>query len=281
MSIPPTLASFLCVSLVSANAAVVVADFNDNSPGPLGSFTAGAGQGGGSGWDGASVWGNTGTINVVGGDLAAPGSTNYAIAQTGTGQSIQGTFATGRHTTRAVATTLVGDIWFSFLLNQATINSRGGLSFNQDTSAPGDPRIVATGTDLRLGLATLQGSGAALTVGQTSLVVGRLSLSAVGAETLSVWVDPDVAGGIAGLGAPSTTLTEDAPALDAGVTRIGLQSYSSDNQGGILDSVRFSDDPDRNRAFADVTGILVPEPATGMLVGIGALLALGRRTRRG
>ena len=75
---------------------------------------------------------------MVAGDLAAPAATNYAYTQAGTPLSAQGTFASGRQATRALASPLVGStVWFSFLLNQPTANSRGGITFNQDASGPG------------------------------------------------------------------------------------------------------------------------------------------------
>lgn len=280
-----TLAFFSALCNPSLTAAIVYADFNDNVTGGLGSFTAGAGQGGGSGFLDGDVWANTGTVTVIGGNLSAPASTNYAITQgPSAAQSTQGTFTGGRHTTRATATTMAtaSDLWFSFLLNQPTSNSRGGITFNQNSSAPGNPRIVATGTDVRLGLgSTLQGAGSGGTMALTSntLILGQLQIDATGDETLNIWVNPDVSGGITGLGAADSSLTENAASLNGGITRVGIQSYSSDNQGGIIDSLILSDDTDPNQAFADVTGIsVIPEPSALMLSLLSSL-ALFRRRR--
>ena len=282
----PILFTLLTLAAFSsaAHAALVIADFNDNTLGQLSNFTAGNGQAGGTGFDPAAnnTWSNTGTINAIAGDLAPPISTNYNIPQGGAAPvSAQGTFADGRQTTRALDFTLTGDVWFSFLRNQPTANSRGGITFNQNGSSPGDPRIVATGADVRIGIATIQppggGANGVITIGTSALVLGRLSIDPLGDEVLDVWIDPDVAGGIGGLGAPSTSLTQQSASLDAGITRLGLQSYSSDNQGGIVDAVRVSDDSNANQAFADVTGVLVPEPSTAFLMLFGALAALRRR----
>jgi hypothetical protein len=279
-----SLAFISTLSTSSLTAAVVYADFNDNSSGGLGSFTAGAGQGGGSGFLAGDVWANTGTIAVISGDLSAPAGTNYAITQgPSTAQSTQGSFTSGRQTTRATATTLgtASDLWFSFLLNQPTNNSRGGITFNQNPSQPGNPRIVATGIDVRLGLgATLQGAGegASMPLASDTLILGQLQIDASGDETLNIWVNPDVSGGIAGLGAADTSLTENAASLDGGVTRVGIQSYSSDNQGGIVDAFILSDDADPNQAFADVTGVsVIPEPSSLALSFLAALGLLSRR----
>ena len=162
-----------------------------------------------------------------------------------------------------------------------TANSRGGITFNQNASGPGDPRIVATGVDVRIGLATIQppggGANGVITLGTSALVLGRLAIDPLGDEALDVWIDPDVSGGIAGLPAPSTSLTEQAALLDGGITRLGVQTYSSDGQGGIVDAVRVSDDSNANQAFADVTGVFVPEPSSALLFMVGVLASLRRR----
>ena len=232
-------------------AGTAVADFNDLVEGQLSNFTAGAGQAGGSGFDPdpSNTWGNTGTIITIAGDLAAPASTNYSFTQGVTPISAQGTFTAGRQATRALAAPLVGStVWFSFLLNQPTENSRGGITFNQNGSSPGDPRIVATGGDLRLGLATIQppggGANGVITIGETALVLGRLTIDTLGGEeTLDVWINPDVSNGEAGLPAPTNTLTQEAPTFDAGISRLGVQTYSSDGLGGIVDALIVSDEP--------------------------------------
>lgn len=279
-----SLAIIPALSTSSLTAAVVYADFNDNSSGGLGSFTAGAGQGGGSGFLAGDVWANTGTISVIAGDLTAPAGTNYAITQgPSTTQSAQGSFTAGRQTTRATATTLgtASDVWFSFLLNQPTTNSRGGITLNQNASAPGNFRIVAAGTEVRVGLgATLEGVGAGtpISTGTDNLLLGQLTIDPAGDETINFWLNPDVSGGIAGLPAPDSTLTENAASLDGGVTRVGIQSYASDNQGGIVDSFILSDDADPNQAFADVTGVsVIPEPSSLALSFLAALGLLSRR----
>ena len=125
----PQLALLCLLSAASpATAAVVYADFNDNTLGTLGSATVGAGQQGGSGFLAGDTWANTGTIDVIPGDLSAPISTNYAITQGSAvgSHSAQGDFANGRQATRATAATLgtSSDVWFSFLLHQPTNNSR-------------------------------------------------------------------------------------------------------------------------------------------------------------
>ncbi len=278
----PVLLSSLTIS--SAGAAVVLADFNDNTGGtPLSDVNGG--QGGGSGWNAADNWGNTGTINVVSGDLSAPVSTNYSIVQSGTANRIQGDFNGNRQTTRLTATTLGNagsDVWFSFLVNQNSLNSRSGISANMDQAQGAAGRLVVlVGTEVRIGLENLQDSDAAnhpsVTIGTTALILGRLSLNTGGDENLDVWVNPDVSGGIAGLGTAGSTRSEESATLGGGLDRLGLVSYSTaSNDGGFLDSIRFSDDSNADQAFADVTGVLVPEPSALMLGALGSLLLLRR-----
>jgi len=246
----------IALAVTQLNAGTVIADFNDNTEGPLGGFEVGTGQGGGTGWLSGDVWANTGTISVISGDLTAPASTGYSVTQDPIPQSVQGTFASGRQSTRAVETPLTGTVWFSYLLNQPTANSRGGITFNQNGSSPGNPRIVAVGTEIRIALSTLQapGDGAVglLTLEETALILGRLTIdNAGGAETLEIWINPDVTGDPTTLPAPDTSLTEETVSLDPGLTRIGVQSYSSDGLGGIVDSLRVSD---AANAFEVVTG---------------------------
>ncbi|MGD1979365.1 MAG: hypothetical protein PVJ98_08235 [Akkermansiaceae bacterium] len=248
----------LCLCLLSSplDAGTVIADFNDNTTGPLGAFIVGDGQEGGSGWLTGDVWANTGTIAVIPGDLTAPPATGYAVIQDPTSQSVQGTSTAPRHTTRAVEEPMTGTVWFSFLLNQPTVQSRGGISFNQNGTSPGNPRIVATGTEIRLGLGpTLQpGGGGAdlLAIGETALILGRLTIDNTGlAETLDIWVNPDVSVGSSSLPAPGNSLSEETTSLNPGILRVGIQSYSADGLGGIVDSLRVSD---ASNAFEVVTG---------------------------
>jgi len=110
-----------------------------------------------------------------------------------------------------------------------------------------------------------------------AFILGQLIINSTGDETLSVWINPDVSGGIAGLGIADTSLTENANLLNSGISRVGLQSYSSDTQGGIVDALILSDDANADQAFADVTGVLVPEPSSLALSFLASLALLRRR----
>jgi len=247
-----TAAFSLLSSITVATAGTATADLNDLVEGQMSHATAGLGQAGGTGFDpdANNTWSNTGTISAIPGDLTAPTSTNYSYVQgAGTALSAQGTFTAGRQATRALAAPLTGStVWFSFLLNQPTTESRGGITFNQNGFSPAEPRIVATGGDLRLSLSTIQvpggGANGVIPIGETVLILGRVTIDTFGGdEVLDVWVNPDVSNGVAGLPAPTNTLTQEAATFDTGIERVGIQSYSSDTLGGIVDALIVSDEP--------------------------------------
>jgi tripartite-type tricarboxylate transporter receptor subunit TctC len=70
------------------------------------------------------------------------------------------------------------------------------------------------------------GSGDVFTAGETALVVGRITVEDAGDDTFDVWMNPDVSGGEAGLGAVTRTRTG-AFFSAAGITTIAIISYAS------------------------------------------------------
>jgi hypothetical protein len=254
-----------------ARATLVVADFNDLAPGGLN------GQGGGVGLSGS--WGNTGTIDVsiANGDLSAPVGTNYSATQSGTGKSVIGDWGDPRQSTRALSTALTGDtVWFSFLVQNTTADSRGGISFNRDDFDPRDPRVQSAAGQL---FANNNRLGNMFTVGETALVVGRILVDDAGADAWDIWVNPNMGSGIGGLGATALSFSDNTISA-AGIHRLGVVSYhtgtNGDQNGAIVDAIRVSDGPN---AFAEVGGVIVPEPATVSLAAM-SLLLLTRRRRR-
>lgn len=266
----------------AARATLVTADFNDNTPGQL------QGQSGGSGFATSSVWAGATGPAVVSGDLTAPASTHYAIAQTsGTAQSLQSanTVTSGAgQDNRAPAATLAGTVWFSFLVNPASSNARGGIGFNTTGATSTDPRILAVGTTLYVGYGSSSTTPVGpitvanqFTVGQTSLVVGRIIINDNGTnDRISVWVNPDVTA-LASASPPTPAVdTATLNQFDNGLTQLTLSSYtgSSGTAAGVVDAVRVSDNP---TAQTDVTG--VPEPASCGLIALAGALLLPRRRR--
>ncbi len=269
--------AFVVVALLGAllhdvaHADLVVADYNDLTPGVQ------QGQFGGTGLSAADDWSGTGTIDVISGDLTAPASTGYALTQSGTPLSIMGDFSNGRQNPRDLASPMTGNtVWFSYLVQNQSDASRGGIGFNGSGYTPTEPRIQTAGTSLYFDGNTVANQ---FTAGETALVLGRITVDdAVNADdTWDIWVDPDVSGGIGGLPAPTLSVDEDY--VDAaGITRLRNISYyfgSGGNQGAIVDMVRLSDNAGA-QGFADVTGVLpgtqiVPEPTS---IAIWTLLGL-------
>lgn len=250
----------------NASATTVVADFNDNTQAPLGDVDLGVGQNGGLGFLAGDTWSNTGTIDVVADDLTAPAFTNYAIAQEGPPQSIQGSFFKQRQSTRALSSPLTGTAWFSFLLNQPSLASRGGITFNQNISGTVNPRILVLGTEVLLGLGTtFQAAGAGVNlpaIGETALILGRVTIDAAGDETIDIWVNPDVSGDETSLPTPDNTLSGETPSLENGINRVGLISYASEtgNESGIIDALRLSDALNAYEVVAQGTAGIEEDP---------------------
>jgi len=237
-----------------AQAGLVQADFNDLNLGVLQTQAGGVGMTG--------TWGNTGTIDVIGGDLSSP---LYTLTQSGTPQSVQGDYGQPRQSTRAVATPMSGDVWFSYLVNIPNDVGRGGISVNQNNYTYGNPRLGAADTRLFLelpdGMHWIEGQ---FTAGATALVVGQMQIGA-GNDTIQVWVNPDL------VAQPDITAYEPAyynasTNFASSVSRIGVASYRyggpSGSKGGTVDNVVFSDTP---TAYQDVTGSTATLPTVVLI----------------
>jgi len=263
-----------------ASATLVVQDFNDAAAGNL-SGQSGIGTGAGAAWAGSS------SLDVVAGDLTPIASTNYAITQAGTAQSVthDAQFNTSaRKSTVALDTALTGsEIWVSFLVNQnGQSGGRVGVLFNQsNTSAgasPTNPRLFAIGDNIEAWMAADNEIEVIDTFNEafdnTVLVLAKIDYNPVGDETLSVWVDPDVTA----LGAADGTVVSDWLDSD-GITSVSVQTYVGGGSQGdptpFIDSVRLSDG---SNAYQDVTGV-VPEPTSLALLAFGATLVGSRRRR--
>ena len=261
----------------NANAGQVVVDFNDLATGPL------AGQAGGTGTTGN--WAASTIPQVIAQNVTAPAATHYALAQSGTAQSVRGTSGstnTDGQSTRALASTLNGTVWFSFLVNPNDSGARGGISFNalSTTNAASGARMDAVGSGFFLsnaagGNATLTNTPS-LTLNTGHLVVGEVIVNQSGTDDyLRLWVDPDV-----------QTLTESTTAgqifnglngdwVGNGITALAVQSYGTTG-GGTVDAVRISNNP---TAQSDVTGFGTPTPQPGSLT-LSALAAAPHNARR-
>ncbi len=260
--------TLLAVGAATTAHGVVIADFNDLNPGAV------SGQAGGEGFAGA--WGGSSTIDAVDGDLT---SDKYTLTQTGTGQSLQGSYNSTRYVFAEMDEAMAGDVWFSVLIHMPTSTARAGLMFN-GTSPSGTTgtthSILFLGTLLRAqsgGSANRVDVEDAIEVGRTFLLVGNLNTDE---GTLKFWVDPDlVADPDITHYTPDAELTTSITELSA----IGVASYQLGGEigqefGGTVDHLRLSDS---STAYTDVTGAVIPEPASLVLMGTGTLLVLRRR----
>ena len=212
--------------------AVLTADFNNLAAGDL------PGQDSGAGW---GAWSGSTDIDLIAGDLVAPAATNYHVKTAGTPLSVKGPSSSNQTvaTSTLDAPLTANEIWFSFLVNPQSTGSpwaRGGINLNSSS-----PRILAVESNLRL----IGGGGdvavpGQFVAGQTALVLGRMTVSDTGDDTVQVWVNPDVSLGVAGLGAAAGTLTRPLVGA-AGITSVAIESYGVNGQG-IVDQVVIGDD---------------------------------------
>ncbi len=275
----------------TANAATIVADFNNLDTGIL------RGQAGGTGfsgnWLGSAAGSNPTTRNVVvAGNLT---SANYTLTQSGTAQSVQSTDkreATDSQNYVALATPQTGIVWFSFLAQLTDAEDRVGFSLNVTGNTPGtgsrDADFILVGAAggasnfrTRIGANSVT-NATSLSIGTTYLVLARININATGNDALDVWFNPNLTSYTSesqflGAVTPSYSIGTADWVTGSSISNIGVFSYNNgatNPDGGIIDAIRMSNDSD---AFFQVTGV-IPEPGTSMLLlgGLG-MLALRRR----
>ena len=260
----------------TARAGLVIEDFDytTDDDGDL------KGRGGGSGWDAAWRDDGSDTIDVdINTNLNSP---LYDITQSGTGLAY-GTASTFSMANRDL--TLGGEIWFTFLFQNANDKSRLGLMFNAigGSGAP-DEMILVIGNDFRVDYNDARKTFTDLVaLGETHLVLGRFVFDGgTGNDSLEIWADPDLTSvtGPGDLAIP--TFSRSDADLGSSLTQAGLASYytanaSYDPIAGIVDALRLSDgNGNADQAFRDATGI--PEPgAAVLLLGVFAGLLFCRR----
>lgn len=223
---------------------------------------------------GSSTWSGTGStaLTIVSGNLTYAGLAD----QGGNELQIANGAAQSQYITFANQTS--GQIYYSFLFNPSVVNSANNYftAMNPGVSVPNggsdaiDAYYYSNGKIELRGNAqsATAGTGTALTLGTTYLIVEEIDLTA---QTANLWVDPSSS--TFGLTAPTAT------ASLSGLTATAIDNVGFKAQAGtgtfLIDNLLVG------TTWADVTPIAVPEPATFTLAGLGMLgLIFARRARK-
>jgi hypothetical protein len=172
-----------------------------------------------------------------------------------------------------------GQIYYSFLFNPTAVDSANNYftAMNPGTGAPNgssdaiDAYYYASGKiEMRAAAqSATAGTGAALTLGTTYLIVEEIDLTA---KTASLWINPDSStfGGIA----PAATASLSGLTATA-IDDVGFKAQSTAGGPYLVDNLLIG------TTWADVTPAAVPEPSTFALAGLGMIgLVFARRMRR-
>ena len=254
-----------CLAFQTAHATLLFSDAFNYSPGNLG----------GNVNPGSSTWSVAGSgLSIVSGDLTYSG-----LADQG-GNELQITNGSATSSVITFANQTSGSIYYSFLF-QPTVVDSGNTYFtalNPSTTAPGGSGDALNAYYYSNGKIEVRGAaqsasagtGAALTIGATYLIVEEINLTTA---TASLWIDPS-----------SSTFGGTAPTATA--TLSGLTATSIDDVGFkaqtgtgtfLVDNLLIG------TTWADVTPIIpTPEPGTLTLLGMGAAISVGyfRRSRK-
>jgi hypothetical protein len=238
-----------CLLLQNANATLLFSEPFGQSPQALGTAVN---AGNSTAWSG----GNAG-LNIVSGNLTYPG----LVDQGGNELSITNGSSGGSINTYANQT--AGQVYYSFLFDP--IVADGGNQYftalNPGTSAPNggsdaiDAYSYSNGKiEIRAAAQSASaGTGTALTLGTTYLIVEEIDLDA---KTASLWIDPTP-----GAVAPTAT------ASLSGITATAVDDVGFKAQTGagsyLVDNLLIG------TTWADVTPAAVPEPSTFALAGAG------------
>ena len=250
-----------CLLVQSANAALLFSEPFGQTPGALGGAVN---AGNSTAW----VGGNNG-LTIVSGNLTYPG-----LADQG-GNELQITNGSAGSSYNTFANQTSGQIYYSFLFNPTVVDS-GNTYFtamNAGVATPNggsdliDAYYYSTGKiELRGNAqAATAGTGTALTIGTTYLIVEEIDLDA---KTANLWINPTP-----GAAAPTAT------ASLSGLTATAIDDVGFKAQSGtgafMVDNLLIG------TTWADVTPAAVPEPSSFLLAGagIGMMVMMIRRRR--
>ena len=267
-------ATLLAVSLSQGNAALTAYEgFNYGTHDNTTKFLRDANNhNGGSGW--AGEWkeevGNGIRLDVSETTQTYPAGTDLV----GIGGRIEndGSAGTSR---RQLSSSLGSTSYFSALINWST-GADFSIKLGNTTHVRWTPLSVNTSGELRTGGDDVSGPNYGLTTGDVQLTAGTDYL-VVGRRTSS-GSDRTVVVSVFEVGSPGTFLTEPvswdlSTTFSSGVALSHLDVEAENGNTSVIDEIRFGD------SYADVVGVLVPEPGSLVLFGLGGLSLLFRRRR--
>lgn len=263
----------------AAQSATIVENFDyGDTSGNLSIPEPGRGTGTG-GWGGG--WFGDGSPDYVADRNLAYTASGYSNAGNGGGVAAQGGGDAGSIASRLFESPITsGTVWISAL---AEISSNSGdalLWLRNDPHGPnanavsirGSVNTAGTGpvAYLRYGGNTNTQTTETYALDTAHLLLAKVDVNYDGtSDRIQFWVNPNLTGGEAGLGAP--LLMGEGADMMAAVAGVRV---SFGNIGSALDAIRISNDAD---GFTQVTA--VPEPASLAALGLAAGALLVRRRR--
>jgi large repetitive protein len=245
------------------------------------------------------AWAGSGNLNIIGAaDLAYA---NYGITQTGTTERIysSNTAHTDRQDSRALASAMSGDIWFSILVNVPSGGAFAGLALFTAVPSPtyshagADVRVLMSDSQLIVDLdgAALPAGTGSYAAGTTHLLLGQINVVA-GNDTISVWVDPDLSSVGEPGDLPAATYTSTTVDFSDSIGALGVPGAIGGAATEVyMDAIWLSD---RSTAFVDVTGVTGPDvtapilatlnpthEATGVSAGANLVITLDEDVQKG
>lgn len=196
----------------------------------------------------------------------------------------------------ALGQALTGEFWVSTFVNATGMTNSNGsvtvMSFstnNSSNSSYGGPGFGLYNDGTNLNFALFSGSGgpsgvatvgSAATRNQWHLLIARITINADADDAISVWsfdMNSNVPTTVAGLGAP--VVTSSALNIGNSINTLGIGGQSFTTTGGKTarwDDIRVTD----LSGDAGLQAVVIPEPGTLALLGIGLAGLIAYRRRR-